>query len=288
MFKTMKNRLFIGLLLFAVLITAACCKDKCSDPANPDCGNYDACYGKKSTSAAFTIEEQVSERFFETDTVGGNNLVRFTANEEADSYMWYLGSEIITTKSFLRKGFPRNQTLTVTLVVKRTPNTTCFPSDKGVDSVTRSFYVWPEVFNFNTTPITVTTYYPIYGTYNGSLKSNPSVNFNTTLHDTLWKNDRGRIMGVGIMRGIPYPPSFSTDKLSRNYVGGDFYDAESPTALSIFCMGFGGLTYAKIPEIRGYAWLDKSSSKKITIAYSHRDTLSGIWKKDTFIGTKIY
>jgi hypothetical protein len=284
----MKNRLFIGLMLFAVLITAACCKDKCSDPANPDCGNYDACYGKKSTSAAFTIEERVGERYFETDTIGGDNLVRFTATEEADSYTWYLGSEVIKEKSFTRLDFPKNSNLKVKLVVNRTPNTACFPNDKGVDSLTRPFYVWPPMFNYRPQPVTLGKYFPIFGTYNGSLKSNPSLVFNTTLHDTLWTNDGGGIATVGIIRGIPYPPKFATDKLSRNYQGGDFFNDYSPIAISIYCTGWGSPVNAQIPEMRGYAWIDKPSSKKITIAYSHKDTLTGVWRKDTFVGNKIY
>lgn len=144
----MKNRLFIGFVLFAVLITAACCKDKCSDPANPDCGNYDACYGKKPVSAAFKIQEILQRpslpegwgETFDTDTVT-TYAVQFTALEEGAEYEWRIGSEVLKGKSITKTNFPINGTYPITLIVKKAPNKACFPSDDGRDTVIRNMYM---------------------------------------------------------------------------------------------------------------------------------------------------
>lgn len=140
----MKNRLFIGFMLFAVLIMAACCKDKCSDPANPDCGNYDACYGKKPVSAAFKIQEVLQRptlpngwgESFDTDTIT-TYAVQFTALEEGAEYEWHIGSEVLTGKSISKTNFPLGGTYPITLIVKKTPDKACFPNDDGKDTVTR-------------------------------------------------------------------------------------------------------------------------------------------------------
>jgi len=50
-------RFFTALAALALFTT--CCKDDCLDPTNPDCENYDPCYGKTQPSAKFIMEESV-------------------------------------------------------------------------------------------------------------------------------------------------------------------------------------------------------------------------------------
>ena len=92
-------------------------------------------------SAEFKMEEYgwSTERLSETDTMyGGNNLL-FTALDSTADYTWYIGAEVITERSFYRN-FDASligQTLPMHLVVKKTPNKTCFPNDDGYDSITK-------------------------------------------------------------------------------------------------------------------------------------------------------
>jgi hypothetical protein len=283
----MKNFNAFYLIMFLSITLFSCCKDepKCQDPTKIECENYDPCYGKKPISAAFKIEELVGSRWFETDTVA--RKVKFTALEEADSYTWYLGSEVITEKSFDRFGFPRNTWIDIKLVVKKKVDA-CFPNSSSVDSLKKRFYVWPETELSDGDYIKLINPYPIYGTYYGSLKSNPSLKFNATLLDTNWVNEANVRSRPDIIRGIPYPPNYASDKLSRNTYGA-FFDGDAPCALSIFSKEYrGSLIPAIIPAMKGYAWLDKGDHKTITIAYSFKDTLTQLWKIDTFRGKKIY
>jgi hypothetical protein len=162
----MKNRLFITLILFAILTLSSQCKKKCSDPTNPDCDNYNPCYGKKAVSAAFTIFEEVNVvptfevPYYDTDTITMNQA-RFTALEEGAEYEWHIGSEILRTKSFTRSDFPQNQSIPVTLIVKKTPDTSCFPNDDGADTLTR--YLWKCRFFDNS---------KLFGTFKGFFDNN--------------------------------------------------------------------------------------------------------------------
>ena len=75
----------------------------------------------------------------ETDTAYGPCNIWFTAKEEDAEYTWYVGAEVIHEKQFHRY-FDQTligQTLPMTLVVKKNPNTKCYPNDDGYDSITK-------------------------------------------------------------------------------------------------------------------------------------------------------
>ncbi len=62
---------------------------KCTDPSNPECSNYDPCWGKSELSSDFAIEERIfigwknneaQYYFSETDSaITSENKVVFTA-----------------------------------------------------------------------------------------------------------------------------------------------------------------------------------------------------------------
>jgi hypothetical protein len=174
--------------------------------------------------------------------------------------------------------------INIKLVVKKEANS-CFPNITGIDSVAKRFFVWPETMIKDNTGsyFKLINPYPIYGTYSGSLKSKSTLIFNASILDTNWVNSVNFPSTVGIMRGIPYPPNYATNKITRDIDIGELCDGTSPRALSIYCTGYKG-----IPAMKGFAWLDKNDSKSITIAYSFQDTITGIWASDTFRGRKIY
>lgn len=143
----MKKTYHCLLLTLIVIGLGVQCKKKCSDPANPDCENYDPCYGKKPVSAAFKIQEVVQfstvpegwGTTMDTDTITTYG-VQFTALEDADTYRWIIGRETLATKSVYRQDFPQGVTYPIQLTVKKKPNLACFPQDDGEDTMTRMMY----------------------------------------------------------------------------------------------------------------------------------------------------
>ncbi len=169
---------------FFIVTGLGSCKKKCYDKANPDCENYDPCYGKKETSAQFVIEELLlddwngKEIWIEADTFNGGyvSTVRFRALNDADSFIWTIGAETLHTKSFIRNSFPRNLHDNVSLiVVNKHPNSKCFPSDDGRDTSIHKIFTWPEEYywDMNLKKHVFTNPTPIKGFYKGYYKSMP-------------------------------------------------------------------------------------------------------------------
>lgn len=156
----MKNRLFIGLLLFAVLITAACCKK-------------DPCENQTATSAGFKMYEAIG---WDTKTIEVNSndtvspsYITFAANDsssEVKSYEWQVGTDPtkFTKKEFLLdfSGF-QNNLIDVRLIVKKNVDNTCFPNDDGVDTLTQRFFISDKTL--------------AKGRFEGYCKSNPTEKF---------------------------------------------------------------------------------------------------------------
>jgi len=142
----MKNLLSqVSLSLVFILLVSSCCKEPVIPPfpENP-------CAGKKPVTADFKILEVLGPTQFlsafktETDNIIYNKNVIFEAVEEGAQYTWYIGEEVLNTKSFGRffNTDWTGQTIPVTLVVEKEPNLTCFPSDPGRDSVTKFMQVF--------------------------------------------------------------------------------------------------------------------------------------------------
>jgi hypothetical protein len=284
----MKNTL-LKLIIAILIIPFACNPKEEIAPENP-------CAGQEEVKADFVIEELIGDRWFEGDTIANyGNKVRFRPLQKAESYTWILGAETLTTQTVIKSTFPIGW-LDVKLIVKRTPNKTCFPFYDGIDTTERKFYVWP--IKFTLPPIApIYPQYPIYGTYRGHNLSKPNLEFNVTLYDTFWKDEIDRDAYVGLINGIPYINSI-WNKTNNNNTS--FYDwcengGVSPKAFAINNIGFGKLPNSNvpyIPAIKVYGWLERKNINKITIEYSYADTIplgnSELKYKDTFIGNRIY
>ena len=137
--------------LFLVLsLIAFSCKKEQPQPNN----GLENCSCAHEVSADFTIEEIASvvndQYLTETDLIFGNKNVRFYAKENNAQYTWYIGSEVLTTQE-VKRYFANSlvgQTIPISLVVKKSPNSICFPNDDGYDSITKYFTV--AQFNLNT------------------------------------------------------------------------------------------------------------------------------------------
>jgi len=99
--KPLQKYVLLAVLAGAVL---AGCRDDddapCSDATNPECPNYDPCFGNeptaafkmRGTSVSFSVSENLVAEW--CDTIF-NSGVEFVADmENADSYEWYIGTEI--------------------------------------------------------------------------------------------------------------------------------------------------------------------------------------------------
>lgn len=129
-------------------------KEQCFDPSNPDCVNYDPCYGKNEVTANFGIFgywPQYDTLFPIYDRGKGN--LTFIAEQDNAEYEWIVGAETIRTQSFVRyfagQYVVPGQAIDVTLNVFKTPNSECHPNDDGMDTYTRRFYVRKDGADYN-------------------------------------------------------------------------------------------------------------------------------------------
>jgi hypothetical protein len=208
----MRN-LIIGLLAVALFTT--CCKDDCLDPTNPDCENYDPCYGKTLPSAKFIMEEggmrewqngQQVEIFY-PDSVFQGFGIRFRSeltDKDKYNHKWYIGNlyyeDVSQTPTISFGNTPRPQNITISHVIEYTPDLQCFPDDDGKDSVAQTFGLIAdyrelqtygkfqgqindtgEVFIFEMYPIIDNPPFPIqYWPGYGQLNDRIAINFHNT------------------------------------------------------------------------------------------------------------
>lgn len=102
-----KKNIFLILGCLVILLPVllqSCKKDKCQDPTNPKCENYDPCYGKKTINTFFKVRP--GDRGFPPpkdwcqlipcDTFNASS-VRFDApdgNPANSTYEWQIGTEV--------------------------------------------------------------------------------------------------------------------------------------------------------------------------------------------------
>lgn len=122
--------------------------DACIDPSNPECENYNQCYGKFPTTAEFTIAKQYfpsgsnNDVFINDDLVTAGGHLKFSAiPQEGAIYTWILGDDTIIgdyviTKSMM--GLPIG-TYNNSLIVTKPIDSICFPGDAGLDQFDRAF-----------------------------------------------------------------------------------------------------------------------------------------------------
>ncbi len=297
-------KIFILLLGFFGLITLQSCKDCCEDPTNPDCDNYDPCYGKKPTSAHFIIEESLRDYWIEGDTVSGvGNIsaVRFTASQDADSFIWTIGSEIIHQKSFIRNDFPNDEYIPVTLVViNKSPNKACFPHDDGRDTFRRTMYTWPSEFYYDEDKrqYVVDKPMPIQGRYLGYFDSDPNSKVEVVLKDSVYRctkvNPDNSYIGLNA-RNIPkgyFSPTLDDDNCGYFGVGW----TKRPLAADLEFNAYKissytqGLDQDSLLRVKGFIQLSRDL-QEVNITFEYYPLWDEIEqntiKKDIFNGIKI-
>ena len=157
----MKNLIEIcrrSLVLSLIIFTISCKPDKeypeppvpCTDPENPECPNYDPCFGEVPVTAQFRMYDDIftfgpnADTWYEDSILKGGSI-KFQAIEDSAYYKWYLGQEVVEgyTDSVLTRGINSLQpgTYDAALVVEKNPNLACLPSDDGRDSVYQTFTI---------------------------------------------------------------------------------------------------------------------------------------------------
>ncbi|MDP2175232.1 MAG: hypothetical protein Q8K70_04905 [Bacteroidota bacterium] len=158
----MKTSLKLTLAFFLVLFFSTCKKDCCQDPTNPECENYDPCYGKTRINSNFRVRP--GDRGFKPpedwcdlipcDTFSETS-VRFDIplnNPNNSTYEWQIGNEPEPRKT--NKGFEVDfsdylkadnwrKHLSVTLTIKTPLNSCMTQADDTLIQVTRNLYFEP-------------------------------------------------------------------------------------------------------------------------------------------------
>jgi hypothetical protein len=205
----------------------SCKKDKCNDPTNPDCENYDPCYNFKEANADFSINELLSlgddTLLSETDTILDVNGVLFKPKFPKQKITWILGSEKLNQKELYRNNFPLGW-IDVTMIAE-VENTLCSVHKKTKDTVNKRFYCLGYHSFFDST---TSVRYKLFGTWQG---------YNTDNVGDLFK------ISFGYIR-IHYPGPFyrETEDLAGLPKGcpsqTPFYQAKSPVMLLGYNAGF--------------------------------------------------
>lgn len=156
--------MFYNVLCLLLIATGCLCACKrelapepCTDVTNPNCVNYDPCYGVQSVTADFEMwafdpvlaaqgPGYLKDAFISEDSIFQPTAVYFRAKLKGASYVWQLGTEMVTDSGDYRyfdaSGNPGiyrvyNNSLTVT----KNPNYSCFPNDTNWATKSRSLKI---------------------------------------------------------------------------------------------------------------------------------------------------
>jgi hypothetical protein len=156
-----KNLIIIFSIAFIITIFSCKKDNKCYDPTNPDCENYDPCHNAKMHSADFIIEHNIPDEnddwfWFKGDSVFSGGLLQFRSLEKGDiKHTWYVGAEVLHDSAVIRSfnTVTPPKFINIQHVIQYKPDSMCFPEDDGYDSVLRIFYMVLNPNDFLTTGV---------------------------------------------------------------------------------------------------------------------------------------
>lgn len=135
------------------LLFLQCCTD--NDPVKPPPVPTNPCASKHPVTADFEIYESplrfmagISTQwtFYDTDTLMIGDIIFKAKESNADYYEWQIGRETIKGVSQVQRNeFPLGE-FSVQLIVHKRPDTTCFPTDDGKDTIVRRFRRFGSAF----------------------------------------------------------------------------------------------------------------------------------------------
>jgi len=300
---------FVLLLILSFIISMEfiSCKKNCYDKTNPECDNYDPCYGKYATDANFQQLIQFGDGYIDIDSLALpiiwdlSNGVSFKAIQSFDSCWWEHGTEIIRNQSMFNRLHYPNGKISTKLILMRKPNIHCFPFDNGIDTVEKYFNVVPinKGLSVNTPDLLNDTIdWPmIFGTYEGYVESNPTVKRIVKIGVKYYCIQCPSIEQLFWLSGIPYQNSRPMNKWDQLLFEppNNYYNI-TPSAM-FFKYGHQVENVNFLYELNGTALLQKDNPKKLVFNFSYIDS-TGYTKKepqhtklkrihDRFIGIKI-
>jgi hypothetical protein len=150
----MKKQIHLGIfslaLLSLILTIGSCRKTCCHDPQNPECENYDPCFGKNIENEILISRAGYGgiTNWFQPDVKFSRDNIYFRPAKKIDGakYTWYLGTEVIEEYEFVRDFSDTRQTkeqgILIKLIIERPKQTDCFPNDDGLDTFERKIYFY--------------------------------------------------------------------------------------------------------------------------------------------------
>lgn len=144
----------LGLLslvfLSLLLVIGSCRKTCCYDPQNPECENYDPCFGRNIENEILISRAGYGgiSNWFQPDVKFSRDNIYFRPAKKIDGakYTWYLGTEVIEEYEFVRDfsdtRLTKEQGILIKLIIERPKQTDCFPNDDGLDTLERIIYFY--------------------------------------------------------------------------------------------------------------------------------------------------
>ena len=246
----------LTLALFVVIFFSTCRKDCCQDPTNPECENYDPCYGKREIKINFRVTKAFNgfpgpppECPYESrDTLYNITNVRFEApknNLLNSTYFWQVGTDTNIRKGkAIEVGFQNwvaqgnwEKQIPVTLTI-RTPYNGCMNINDTLVKVTRNIMLSQKIWGYGI----------FYGRWNNQ-------NFDDTFKMVLYK-DMYKFKGINLPIGgnkvvfikTPFADSFITYyNINLNQP-----ECEKRVVNSQVPIAEEGFVYAYLPELLNF------------------------------------
>ena len=250
----MKTILIPAIILLAIIFS--CNKTQVS-PVDP-------CANEKPFKANFYIQESVGDSLVKTDKVMQYGTAVFNASSVYDTYEWKIGNDDRTfkTKKVSLLFTDSIKEVTVRLIATKKPGA-CFPNDKTIDTVYKSFSVipWRES--------------PLIGTFVGTFDSDKNKRDSVKLIYTPNIDGWGALNLTNINCGCNLDNiiSWSTSR------GAYAYRFDSDNTYYAGCKG-------------PVAWVQLNGGDTLVVNFTYRDNTQGnnplLWPiiKDRFIGVR--
>lgn len=285
------------LFIFSSIYLIGCKKEEdnpCCDASNPECANYDPCFGRTdAVSADFRTEMRRSlsltrSLILQADTFFAGDVYFVAEDSSAESYEWKVGSDprtFIDQEFFLTFDCPNSlyQDIYIQLITERLSDSNCTSTDLLKDTVRKMIYFVKEIES------------PVFGQYRGSLKSDPSTQFNIDIiyksrfttpnpdpcQGDLWERTIYNLTNSGCYQKLTGGAASTLNQF--NFEGSVRID----TSTCVYPSGYFASDYKDI-EIRY-----NPSDRKITINFTHRlfatsaSGLSDTSERLEFVGTKL-
>lgn len=256
----MRTYLFLICLLWGL---AGCHREEQPKP--------DPCLGAAPLATTFQVLNQIGNASFECDTILPGTIV-LQAPAGLVNCAWHIsGDQRTFTQQPLTIDFTNPVTVTIQLTAQHTPNTSCFPNDKGRDTLYRRLTVLPAT----TLAIPKTA---IEGKYQGACTDALTDIFTIQVKRIPNRNDPTGVSQTmalfNVNKGCLSPPG-TPAQVRYGYQGFSF-NQDTP-----------GFPTNGCKVVIGKGYLDLIDQNKITLEYTEQDNGLATKVSKVFVGHRI-